>query len=125
LDIGSAYLKAEWKGDPVHIVIEQMLATIYAHEFPELKEYQQNDGSMLMRLDKALYGTLIAGRLWLTSVLTKMGFVPNPLDPCVLNQTRGGKQLTVVIFVDDILATCEDESSLSCSSKSLRPSSLR
>ena len=117
LDIGSAYLEAEWKGDPVHIVIEKMLATIYTHEFPELKKFQQEDGTMLMRLDKALYGTLIAGRLWfnkLTTVLTEMGFAPNPLlDPCVLNQTRGGKQLTVVIFVDDILATCEDESSLS------------
>ena len=115
LDIGSAYLEAEWKGDPVHIVVEKMLATIYTHEFPELKKYQQEDGTMLMRLDKALYGTLIAGRLWfdkLTKVLADMGFTPNPLDPCVLNKTVGENQLTVVVFVDDILATCKDESTL-------------
>jgi hypothetical protein len=115
LDIGSAYLEAEWKGDPVHIVVEKMLATIYVHEFPELKKYQQVDGTMLMRLDKALYGTLIAGRLWfdkLSQVLSDMGFTPNPLDPCVLNKTVGENQLTVVVFVDDILATCKDGAAL-------------
>jgi hypothetical protein len=123
LDIGSAYLEAAWKGDPVYIVVEKMLATIYAHEFPELKEFQQEDGTMLMRLDKALYGTLIAGRLWfdkLTTVLTDLGFTPNPLDPCVMNKTISGNQLTVVVFVDDILATSAAEADLTWLMDSLK-----
>lgn len=33
-----------------------------------------------------------------------MGFPPNPVDPCVLNKTIDGKQCTLSVFVDDILA---------------------
>ena len=62
-----------------------------------------------MRLDKALYGTLITGHLsfdTLVKVLVRLGFEANPVDPCVMNKTVDGNQLTVVIYVDDILATC-------------------
>ena len=92
-----------------------MLATIYAHEFPELKDFQQADGTLLMRLDKALYGTLIAGKLWydkLTRVRVRVRFSPNPLDPSVFNNIVEGKQITDVVFVDHILAICEKESTL-------------
>ena len=34
------------------------------------------------------------------------------MDPCIMNKVVKGNQLTVAIFVDDILATCVDESSL-------------
>ena len=111
IDIGAAYLNALMVGDAVFIVIEKMIATIAAKLNPELKEYLQPDGTLYMRLDKALYGTLIAGRLWydtLAKALADLGFVPNPVDPCVWNKTVNGSQITVVIFVDDILATCVD-----------------
>lgn len=115
LDIGSAFLEADWIGEPVHIIIEKMLSTILVHEYPELKTYRRSDGTLVMRLLKALYGTLIASKLWfdkLTGVLRRLGFANNALDECVMNKTVGGNQLTVVIFVDDILATCRSESSL-------------
>jgi hypothetical protein len=38
--------------------------------------------------------------------LVRLGFTANPVDPCVMNKTVSGAQLTIVIFVDDILATC-------------------
>ena len=37
-----------------------------------------------------------------TLVLQSKGFSANPMDPCVMNKVVNGKQLTVVIFVDDI-----------------------
>jgi hypothetical protein len=70
---------------------------------------------MLLRVQKALYGTLIAGKLWfdkLTAALKKLGFTANPIDPCVMNKTYKGKQLTLCLFVDDILATCADKTGL-------------
>ena len=45
-------------------------------------------------------------------MLTRLGFVANELDTCVMNKTIKGNQLTVVIFVDDILATSKDGESL-------------
>ena len=115
LDIGSAYLEAKWEGEPVYVVIEKMLSTIFVHRFPELKEYKSEDGTLLMRLDKALYGTLMAGKLWytkLTNILLEKGFVANPIDPCVMNKTVNGNQITVALFVDDILATSKDKEAL-------------
>ena len=115
LDIGSAYLEAKWEGEPVYIVIDKMLSTIFAHQYPELKAYKQGDGTLLMRLDKALYGTLMAGKWWflkLTNILAAKGFTRNAVDPCVMNKTVSGNQLTVALFVDDILATSVDEEAL-------------
>ena len=63
LDIGSAFLEAEWSGEAVHIVIDKMLTTMLVHSYPELQLYVRADGSLIMRLRKALYGTLIAGKL--------------------------------------------------------------
>jgi len=113
LDIGSAYLEADMTGESVFITVDKMTATIMAHEFPELRAFTESDGTLLMRVKKALYGCLVSGALWyakLTSVLKDLGFVQNPLDPCVMNKTVSGEQLTVVIFVDDILATCKSDS---------------
>lgn len=59
--------------------------------------------------------SFIAGKLWfdhLTVVLRKFGFVTNGKDPCVMNKTVSGEQLTVCLFVDDILATCASEEAL-------------
>ena len=109
LDIGSAFLEAKWKGESVHIIIEKMLSTMLVNKYPELKAYLREDGTLVMLLKKALYGTLIAGKLWydkLTSVLRDLGFTANEMDPCVMNKMVEECQLTIVIFVDDILATC-------------------
>ena len=115
LDIGSAFLEAGWIGEPVFMVIEKMLTTLLIHEYPELEPYRRSDGTLVVQLLKALYGTLIASKLWfdkLSGVLTRLGFVANELDTCVMNKTIKGNQLTVVIFVDDILATSKDGESL-------------
>jgi len=38
------------------------------------------------------------------------GLIVNPYDPCVANMmTKGGKQLTVVWHLDDLMVSCEDD----------------
>ena len=37
------------------------------------------------------------------------GFVANDLDECVFNQTVDGKQITLIVYVDDILCLCAEE----------------
>jgi hypothetical protein len=64
-----------------------------------------------VRLLKALYGTVEAAKLWydlITKILVEDGFVANPYDRCVLNKTLpDGTTLTVALYVDDLLVTCE------------------
>jgi hypothetical protein len=60
---------------------------------------------MYVELLKALYGTVRAARLFwdkLSGKLLEWGFTPNPYDPCVMNKTVDGQQLTVAWHVDDL-----------------------
>ena len=91
-----------------------MLASIVKRYLPELEPYVE-DGKLLVRLDKALYGCVQSAKLWyekLTGVLKNIGFVPNPGDPCIMNKMVDGKQCTLCIFVDDILALSVDTKTL-------------
>lgn len=41
-------------------------------------------------------------------MLIKEGYVENPMDPCVWNETINGNQITIIIYVDDLAISCRD-----------------
>jgi hypothetical protein len=114
IDIGGAYLNADMTGEEVIMEVDKMLTSIVKRYLPEIEPYVE-DGKLLVRLDKALYGCVHSAKLWyekLTGVLKNIGFVPNPVDPCIMNKVIDGKQCTLSIFVDDILALSVDTKTL-------------
>ena len=119
VDIGGAYLNADRdsaKGEEVIMELEPMLVSILSKMAPEIKPYIDDRGRVLVKLSKAMYGTLDAAKIWyekLTSELKKMGFVPNAVDPCVYNKDIAGKQCTILLYVDDLLIMCANESAVS------------
>jgi Reverse transcriptase (RNA-dependent DNA polymerase) len=105
-DVGSAYLEANMKGEMVTMEIDPILARLIIIILPQLEQYQEPSGKILVRLDKALYGCIESTKLWyekLTSELALQGFVPNEVEPCVMNRDLQGVQCTLVLYVDDIL----------------------
>ena len=109
-DVGSAYLKAPLSRE-IHMMLEPKLAALLAEAVPSYGEFIAADGSLLIRLDKALYGLIESSKLWydtLTGFLTELGFAPNKKDRCVHNMLYSGKQLTVAFYVDDLIVTCVD-----------------
>ena len=118
IDIGGAYLNADRnsaEGEEVIMGLEPMLVAILGKVAPEIKPFVDEKGRLLVKLNKAMYGTLDAAKIWydkLTGVLRTMGFVPNEVDPCVLNKTVRGKQCTILLYVDDLLVTCKDPSAI-------------
>jgi hypothetical protein len=118
IDIGGAYLNADRvceEGDEIVMELEPMLVAILAKHEPLIKPYIDEKGRVLVTLSKAMYGTLDAAKIWyekLTGVLHDMGFVSNKVDHCVLNKTVNGKQCTIMLYVDDLLVTCEDASTI-------------
>ena len=115
VDIGGAYLNAEMTGEPVFIELDAELAVILTAKFPDVKQYVDSQGKIVARLDKALYGCVQSALLWyktMTNYLSEIGFVMNEVDPCVWNTVINGKQVTLCLFVDDGLITCEDENSI-------------
>jgi Reverse transcriptase (RNA-dependent DNA polymerase) len=108
LDIPGAFMQVDMEG-VVHMRIDGPMAELlirldpaYYNQFVEMK----GDKKILyLLLEKALYGTLIAAKLFwkkLTAVLVSKGFIINPYDTCVANKMINGKQCTILWHVDDL-----------------------
>lgn len=89
--------------------ISKDIADLLVDIAPTYKRYQHNDGSIIVKLTKALYGCIESAKLWYQCMSTALksifGMTANPYDPCVFNLSRNNQQLTVAIYVDDLLFT--------------------
>jgi hypothetical protein len=106
MDVGTAYLNADMKHKVV-MRVEKKLAELLVQINPTKYQLDQ-DGHIYVLLEKALYGCLESSKLWYDEIcgtLKAAGFRPNPQDPCVFNMQRNGHQVTVCLYVDDILCT--------------------
>ena len=79
IDIGGAYLNADRTsedGEEIIMELEPLLVSILAKVAPSIKPYVDEKGRVLVKLTKAMYGTLDAAKIWyekLTCELKKMG----------------------------------------------------
>ena len=114
VDIAGAYLNALIKNKKIFMRIDKQIVKILMEMFPEL--YNEStvgpDGSVIVLLLKALYGCRESAKLWyehLRRSLESLGFTVNPYDVCVFNKicSGTGKQITVAVYVDDLLITSE------------------
>lgn len=118
LDVPGAFLNADMKatGVTVRMLLDPTMTAILVKMDPTYGQYVNDNGTCLVELDKALYGTVEAAKLWydmITGVLLGEGFVANPYDRCVLNKVgQHGHQVTICLHVDDLLVTCEDRNEL-------------
>jgi histone deacetylase 1/2 len=114
-DIGGAYLNASLK-KKVFMILDPFLSSVVVTLEPSYESFLDPvTKTMKVQLLKALYGCIESGKEWYEEAakfLTLLGFVRNPLDDCVFNKGEGGEQLTVLLHVDDFLATCIDEMKL-------------
>lgn len=114
-DVGGAYLNASMgtDGPPVYMSIEPSLASILSGMDSRYREAIRDNGTIIVRLDKCLYGCIESARKWQLNVMQTLSdnnMKPNAYDPCVLNKTcRDGAQLTIAVYVDDILMTSTNE----------------
>jgi hypothetical protein len=118
IDIGGAFLNASLAptGVVVHMRLDKVLTAMLVQLDTSYERFVEKDGCCYVQLDQALYGVVEAAGLWyrdLKSKLEEDGFKANPYDMCVFNKDgRDGKQVTVVMHVDDLFITCETASTL-------------
>ena len=91
IDIGRAYLNADMTptGVVVHMRLDRIMTSMLIKIDASYEKYLESNGSMVVQLDKALYGCVEASALWfkdLQSKLMKNGFEQNPYDHCVYNK---------------------------------------
>jgi hypothetical protein len=109
VDIPVAYLNADNSKHNITITLDPTVTKALVRLKPEYAEYVRPNGTLVCKLNRALYGCIESARLWyelLRSVLESDGYTANPIDPCVMNKWVDGVQCTVVIYVDDLLFTC-------------------
>jgi hypothetical protein len=111
VDVKSAYINARMpEEEVVDIIIEPLIAEELVRLAPEYASALRSDGSLVVNLKGALYGTQQAAKLWyldISTFLIKLGFKPNENDCCVFNFNSEEGQLTVVLYVDDLKMTCK------------------
>jgi len=111
-DIGGAYLNAEMKNSVVHMKLDSTLTGMLIQLDHRYSNLLLNDGTLVVRLKKALYGCVESAKLWyehISTTLKSLGFNVNPQDRCVFNQSYAEVQCTVCVYVDDLFITCCDQ----------------
>ena len=115
MDVGGAYLNADMKRE-VLMRVDSKTASVFVELDPAYADYLDKDGSLIVKLDKALYGCIESSKLWfdnISTLLLGLGFKANEKDACVFNKmTDRGVQLTVALYVDDLFCSCVDQSEL-------------
>lgn len=113
-DIPSAFLNTpQPEASEVLVRLDKRASEAFCRLYPKYMPYLSRDGTTIVKLLKAVYGTVEASKLWyhhFSGTLRKMNFIPNPVMPCVFNKGVGKEQLTVAIHVDDCKFMCIDES---------------
>lgn len=102
MDVKTAYLNA-----PVdfELYIEQ----------PEGFEKKSENGTLVCKLQKSLYGLKQSGRNWnalLHACLTENGFEQNPADHCVYSKENQNGKVLLLIWVDDLILAGSNETIL-------------
>ena len=118
VDVSGAFLHADMAmtGVVVHVRLDSIMTRFLVKLDPSYAQYVNEDGTCIVQLDRALYGTIEAARLWYMNISSKLkeyGFEANPYDECVFNKVGSdGHQITIVLYVDDMMITCESEMEL-------------
>ena len=63
-DVKSAYLNAELKDKDITMILDKLLASEYIKLVPNASVFLQQDGSMYVKINKAIYGLKESALLW-------------------------------------------------------------
>lgn len=112
IDVKGAYLNADMArpdGKKTFVKLDRQLAKLFVEVEPSLAKFVNPDGTMILKLDKALYGCIQSSALWqekLTETLVAMGFRISSYDACVA--ISPDDSVIVCFHVDDLLVVGRD-----------------
>ena len=115
IDIGGAFLHADLAptGIDVFMRLDSTMAGMLVKLDPSYVNFVEDKGTIVVQLDKALYGCVEASALWyahLRDTLERDGFEVNPYDGCVYNKLgASGEQITIAVHVDDLIVTSRSQ----------------
>jgi len=108
LDVGGAFLCPDMSdSEEVYMVLDKQLSEMCSAWVPDVKEFIRDDGKLVVKVSKAMYGLIQSAKLWykeLSGYLVSKGFKACKSDECILvKRMQNGNYLVVILYVDDIL----------------------
>jgi hypothetical protein len=106
IDVKGAFIQTPMKGEPIFLKIGKDIVKHILEAFPEYADFVMQNGTMYVKMLKAMYGCVQASHLWyklLIKVLSGIGFVVCEVDRCVMRLIVDGFVNIILICIDDLL----------------------
>jgi hypothetical protein len=111
-DIKGAFLHAPIK-EEVYVRLSRDVARILIEHDSSYQEFLQDDGTLIVLLEKCLYGLRQSPRAWyivINGIIIKLGYTPSENDTCLyVKQDANGDMSYVCLYVDDMLSAGSDD----------------
>ena len=114
IDVTGAYLHAAMDQE-ICMIMNSKVVSILENLDSQVSNFKRRNGTLKVRLLKALYGCRQSTKLWyehFIKFLNEMGFTENSAKRCAWILMRNNSQITVVFHVDDNLVTSEFQENL-------------
>ena len=123
-DVRGAFLKVCMNKRGLYAKIDKFIADTLIEINPEWKDSQKIDGSMLVELKKAWYGTAAASALWYEEISsfieTDLGYTKHPMVQCLFcKDLPDGTISYIMLHVDDMCITISNVDELNATKKKL------
>jgi len=107
VDFPGAFLNCTMPRDcpQTYVRLNRFLTEVMVTIDERFLKFVGDNGTMVLKLNKALYGCVIAAKLWydmLRSTLEDLGFKRSEYDMCVFSRCSDDKHTTLTIHVDDV-----------------------
>jgi hypothetical protein len=96
----------------IYMKLEPYVADIMVEMDPTVQEYLEEDGSMHVRIVKALYGLQESAKLWyvtLGKTLCSIGFQRSNYDHALYYKRVGAELVVILVYVDDMILAGEEQ----------------
>ena len=103
-DVESAYLNSDY-AEGIFMKLDPEVAAIMVEMDESVKQYLEPDGSIYVKIVKALYGLQESAKLWyetLGRTLARMGFTRSNYDHACYFMRKGNDLAVILIYVDDM-----------------------
>ena len=112
MDFPGAYLSADLESE-IYMIINKQNVDILLEQKPELRKFVRSNGTIITKVQKALYGLKEAGKLFrdkLVNLFDQFGLKEIPSNKCIFKkELLNGKTFYVCVYVDDVIIATDDD----------------
>jgi hypothetical protein len=95
--------------EEVYMEINPFIVKIMAEIDSSILDFVRSDGTIIVKLERALYGHMLSANRWYKEIkqhLLDVGFQQNAYDNCVFFKQTDQGLAVLLLYVDDMYLAC-------------------